>query len=212
MLKENWTPVFDNENYEVSMLGEVRRSDTHKVLKQKMTKDGYMRINLSDNGIRKTRQVHRLVLQTFVECHDPNNMQVNHIDGNKTNNEITNLEWVTGKENTRHAYASGLAKPNMNNLKRREKGYKSTLKGRKIPHPNAHNKKPIMINETKDKYESIKECSDKTGLSSKKIQDVLAGRRKSHHGYHFTYLEKCDNNDEIFDEVEYGEINPLYVK
>lgn len=64
-----------------------------------------------DDGKRKTKQVHRLVLETFSPNPNMSELQVNHKDGIKDNNNLSNLEWVTPKENTQHAYKSGLAKP-----------------------------------------------------------------------------------------------------
>lgn len=74
-------------------------------------KDGYKKVRLSNgDGTRKVFSVHRLILETFSPRDDSANLQVNHIDGDKTNNAITNLEWVTAKENVQHAFKIGLRK------------------------------------------------------------------------------------------------------
>ena len=70
--------------------------------------DGYLCLRVKPCG--KIYKVHRLVAMAFIPNPD-NKPQVNHIDGNKTNNNISNLEWVTAKENVRHAWEHGLAKP-----------------------------------------------------------------------------------------------------
>lgn len=75
------------------------------------TKKGYERIVLQTSEGRKTFQVHRLVLETFNPIDNPEEMQVNHIDGNKQNNSLDNLEWVTGSENMVHALDTGLQIP-----------------------------------------------------------------------------------------------------
>lgn len=72
-------------------------------------KDGYKKVRLSNgDGSRKVFSVHRLVLETFEPNPNSANLQVNHKDGNKTNNSLSNLEWVTCKENIDHAYNLGL--------------------------------------------------------------------------------------------------------
>lgn len=71
-------------------------------LKPEETKKGYLRVDLYDeNGKRKHYKVHRLVAQAFIENPD-GKPQVNHKDGNKHNNSVTNLEWVTDAENKDH--------------------------------------------------------------------------------------------------------------
>lgn len=72
-------------------------------------KDGYKKVRLSNgNGSRKVFSVHRLVLETFEPNSNSDNLQVNHKDGHKDNNKLSNLEWVTCKENINHAYNLGL--------------------------------------------------------------------------------------------------------
>ena len=79
-----------------------------KILKPFYTKKGYLRIDLH-NGTksRKSVQVHRLVAQAFID-NPENKSQVNHINGIKDDNVVTNLEWCTNAENQIHAYKSGL--------------------------------------------------------------------------------------------------------
>ena len=100
----------DSEGYEglyqVSSLGRVRSlpraSTAGKVLVMPI-KNGYPTVCLSKNNEKKTRQVHRLVAEAFIS-NTQGKTEVNHIDGNKTNNAIENLEWVTRSENESHAY------------------------------------------------------------------------------------------------------------
>lgn len=116
------------EGYQVNILGEIRsvdrqiiRSDTLRavnikgcLLKQNKDKYGYLQISLSVNGIKITTRVHRIVANTFIP--NPNNLrEVNHIDGNKSNNKIENLEWVTSSENQKHAIKLGLKQPKTGN-------------------------------------------------------------------------------------------------
>lgn len=92
-----------SENYEVSSEGHIRNKHTHKVLKEFVGKDGYLRTQFDG----KSRTVHRTVAQAFIP-QDPDRPFINHKDGNKQNNCIDNLEWCTRSENMHHAYNHGL--------------------------------------------------------------------------------------------------------
>lgn len=82
-----------------------------KYLSPAPTKKGYYRIVLQTNQGRKTFQLHRLVLETFNPVNNCENLEVNHIDGDKSNNSLSNLEWCSGSFNVRHALDTGLAIP-----------------------------------------------------------------------------------------------------
>ena len=73
-----------------------------RLLSQKTDKDGYKIVALQKDRKRKDWKVHRLVLWTFNPIEDWEKLQVNHIDGDKSNNHITNLEWVTNSNNQKH--------------------------------------------------------------------------------------------------------------
>lgn len=96
------------DNYFVTKEGTVysNKSGIMKPLKPSISNRGYLRVNLSDKGKRVGVQVHRLVAETFLG--NIEGMTINHRDGNKTNNEVTNLEVVTQKENNKHAISTGL--------------------------------------------------------------------------------------------------------
>lgn len=72
---------------------------------------GYYYVNISVKGKRKNLRVHRIVLQTFQPIDNYEEMTVNHKDGEKLNNNLNNLEWMTHKENIRHAWDTGLSVP-----------------------------------------------------------------------------------------------------
>ena len=76
------------------------------ILKQYKDRNGYMYVTLSNNKKRKTIKVHRLVAEAFLENHN-NYPCVNHIDSNRSNNNIDNLEWCTYKQNMQHALLNG---------------------------------------------------------------------------------------------------------
>lgn len=106
--------------YEISNLGNVR-SVTRKVIRRngrvisikgkdmamRTDEKGYMRVCLNNNGKTKRVAVHRLVAMAYLPNPD-NKPQINHIDGNKGNNCVWNLEWCTNGENQKHAYRTGL--------------------------------------------------------------------------------------------------------
>lgn len=78
-----------------------------KVLTPTQDHKGYLRVALNKNGRQKRVFVHRLVAKTFIENHE-DKPQVNHLDGDKTNNHVSNLEWCTNQENIKHSYKNGL--------------------------------------------------------------------------------------------------------
>lgn len=94
-----WKTIQKEPNYEISSEGEVRNKVTGKIKSQRLGR-GYRRVTLYPSGITYT--IHRLVALAFLE--NPKNLpSVNHKDGNKENNNVSNLEWCTVKENNNHA-------------------------------------------------------------------------------------------------------------
>lgn len=122
--KEIWKPVKGlEERYEVSNLGRVKskggevpvpnggtRIWPERIMKLGRTNFGYLKVGLRTNDGEKVYFVHRLVAEVFSD-NPYGKLQVNHIDGDKTNNKADNLEWVTPSENTRHALRTGLKVP-----------------------------------------------------------------------------------------------------
>jgi hypothetical protein len=100
--------------YHISPNGVVTNTKTNKVLKQQNHSNGYKKITLTDGVNQKSFFVHRLVAEKYIK--NPNNLpQVNHKDGNKQNNDVSNLEWCNNSQNQIHACKIGL-KPTGNNL------------------------------------------------------------------------------------------------
>jgi hypothetical protein len=97
------------EDYQVDTNGNVWsfKSGVKTAKKPSLRPNGYLSIMLFNNGKYKGYLVHRLIMLTF--CGE-SNLQVNHIDGIKTNNNLTNLEYCTASENIRHAFKTGLNK------------------------------------------------------------------------------------------------------
>lgn len=108
MIKELWKPIEGYEGlYSVSTLGRIK--SYHKdglVLKPRLKANGYLQVVLQ-NGKPKHVSIHRLVARAFIP--NPEELSyVNHIDGDKTNNNIDNLEWCTASQNMLHAMHTGL--------------------------------------------------------------------------------------------------------
>ena len=105
---EQWKVVKGFENYLVSSLGNVKNINGKLKKVVYDSKNDYGYVELWKNNKGKKFRIHRLVAETFI----PNTLgkeQVNHIDGDKKNNCVSNLEWVTPKENIRHAIENDLS-------------------------------------------------------------------------------------------------------
>lgn len=100
-------------NYYVYEDGKIYNKKTKRFLNGSVFNNGYRFVSLSVDNKAKNYLLHRIVAQAFIP--NPNNLpQVNHIDGNKLNNHKRNLEWVTSKQNTQHAYKNGLVSKKKN--------------------------------------------------------------------------------------------------
>ena len=116
---EIWKDIKGYEGrYQASEAGEIKslfwvtahgRKKQGRTLKQDMDKKGYRRVNLFKDNNHKLYLVSRLVAETFIPNHE-NKPEVNHIDGNPSNNRVNNLEWSTRQENIDHAIITGLTK------------------------------------------------------------------------------------------------------
>lgn len=110
---EIWKNIIGYEgHYQVSNMGQVKSLNYNRTLKERILKGGkggggYYQVNLFKNGKIKRYYVHRLVGIAFIP-NPENKPEINHIDGNKANNIVNNLEWVTSKQNTEHAFETGL--------------------------------------------------------------------------------------------------------
>ena len=100
-MEEVWKTIPDLPRYEISNKGGLRNANTGKHLKTRVTKLGYEAVTISYNKVKYFRSIHRLVAQAFIP-NPQNKAEVNHIDENKLNNDISNLEWVSRKENLNH--------------------------------------------------------------------------------------------------------------
>ena len=118
-IREIWKTIEGHPNYMVSNFGRVKSNKTRCIKKSvHIDGDGYHLINQTTHptGYKmlkvdgETKKVHRLVAEAFIG-NERNLKEINHIDGDKSNNNSSNLEWCTRSENLIHAYKTGLRKP-----------------------------------------------------------------------------------------------------
>jgi hypothetical protein len=170
-MKEIWKPINGFQGYEISNWGRVKSYKHDKIngrlLSICVNRDGYSYVVLRDAEKQKNyKTIHQLVARAFILNSD-NKSQVNHIDGDKQNNTISNLEWVTPQENTLHAYNNGL----------RTDDFKT---------------KAVAQIDTDGVvltvFDSLKEAAERLNLyNSSHIVDCCKGRRSTCMGYKWQY-------------------------
>lgn len=172
--KEIWKDVPGYENYSVSNFGRVKRKRCanqrgfmmdERMVTLQTNKWGYIKAALIKDKKVKLMSVHRLVMAAFVgEC--PEGLQVNHIDEDKTNNHLDNLEYVTPYQNLHHGTCLARGA-----LKRRKGGvYQYTLDGELV-----------------NVYETLPDMKRRTGYDSSNVASVCRGKWKSAYGYTWKY-------------------------
>lgn len=165
MTRLEWRDIFGYEGrYQVSNDGRVRNS-RGRILKPNIKSPRYHTVRLYSGGRYdfEDRLIHQLVAETFLE-HEPG-CEVNHIDGNRYNNDVSNLEWVSHQENMKHAVRLNLV---------------DTSKA-----CTAH-RKPITCSNGKV-YSSIREASKELGILESCISACLHGRYRTSGGYTFNF-------------------------
>jgi hypothetical protein len=170
MTNEIWKQIDGFSRYEVSNLGRLRstnykNSGLTKILKPANC-EGYMRTMIqSDDGKYKTIRIHRLVMLAFIGSSD---LEVNHIDGDTTNNTLDNLEYVTRSGNMLHAYRTGLQKP-----------LTGSSNGRSILTEDQVLEIRKYVDSVKAsgvRYWNRKELADKYGISESYIKEIVINR------------------------------------
>jgi len=175
---EIWIDIVGYEDmYQISNLGRVKSLsrihsngiNTHYTTKEKIRKhrvniqrNGYCEISLFKNNKEKRYKIHRLVLIAFSNNIE-NKPEVNHIDGNKENNRLDNLEWVTSIENSKHAWDNKLCNSN-------------------------HRKVKIKCIQTNEIFDSVVSASEKMNIYRSDIFKNLKGKKNHIKGYSFTRI------------------------
>lgn len=161
----DWKRVSDHPGYSINTQGIVRNDRTGKLLKPIRHSCGYAYVTLCDDTGHHEKRVHRLVAEAFLD--NPHGCkQVNHIDGDKLNNRVDNLEWCTQSENMKHAYKLGLQKPIPTQIE-----YSLSRSAEK-------RKRPVKNIETGNCYPSIIECARAEGIAHSTVSFHLAGQAK----------------------------------
>ena len=170
-MEEEWRPVKGYEGlYEVSNMGRVKSLyyGKERIMRTPDNSTGYRNVELA-RQTPKRKLVHRLVAEAFIP--NPMNLPVvNHLDGDKHNDCVFNLEWCTKKENTNHAIKTGLMKITTN-------------------------PKPIMAYRSGKfvgTFKSMAECANELNCKIGNISDVIHGKRKTHHGFSFRLVNDDD--------------------
>ena len=157
---ETFVEIEGFENYEVSNLGKVRNIKSGIMLKPYLNEKGYLKHCLSEHNKRKFLFLHRIIATAFID-NPGKKPQVNHIDENKLNNDLSNLEWCTAKENLIHGTRTKRAA---------EKRFKKVIQ--------------LDLNDNVlNEFESMTQAEKKTGVLLKYISRCCNGRSKSAGGY-----------------------------
>lgn len=157
---EYWRAIPSFPVYSASNYGRIRNEGTGRIMRSYIDTRGYLMLTLRRDNKQVPQRVHRLVAEAFLGGPHPG-LDANHIDGDKTNNCIENLEWCTRLDNVRHAVNTGL---------------------RKGPR-----RKSVRIIETGDEFESLRACAKYFGVDVSCISAALK-QTGVYHGYHIECL------------------------
>lgn len=149
--------------YAVTSCGRVWSYRSKRFLKSYKEGHGYLKVDLCKNGERKKKKIHRLVLETYCPCENMKDLQVNHLDENKENNSLNNLEWCTAKENSNY--------------------------GTRNKRSAAARSKKVRCIDTGIIYESTKEAERQTSINQGNISKACRGIYKTAGGKHFMFEE-----------------------
>lgn len=167
---EIWLDLDRFPNHQISSHGRVRNKRTGYILKPFADRYGYLRVSI---GSIDNVYIHKLVCETFFGPPPEGCTQVNHIDSDRQNNHVLNLEWCSARHNVMWAYRHGSLDPSI--------GLKRALEA---------NKKPVRIIELNKIFDSVKSCAEFLGVKPTHVTRCLRGDREGQriHGYHIEYV------------------------
>lgn len=182
MKTEIWITIKNYPRYQVSNLGRVKRlAYTHKgksnsivpykekILKQNKDGNGYFFVHFCMNYKHKNYHIHRLLAENFI-LNPQNKREVNHIDGNKNNNNIDNLEWCSRSDNMKHAHKMGLIKNTMADKAHHNKCL--------ILAAESHYK-PVICYNNNQEFKSITEAANSVNISIQALSSHLTNKTKT---------------------------------
>jgi hypothetical protein len=170
-MEEVWIDIEGyNGQYKLSNMGIIKSFKNKKVrdgivLKPRRTRKNnnwYLAVVVQDKGIRRSPRLHRIVAEYFIP-NPENKREVNHIDGDKNNNRVDNLEWSTPKENADHAKKTGLI-----------------LKGENCPRSILTEEQVIMLRSRSYGYGDKRRICKELGIDECTLFFVLSGKSWSH--------------------------------
>jgi len=159
--------IFDN--YMIYENGTVFNIKANKAVSPVYDKDGYCKIRLTVDGKRIKKSLHRIVALAFIENAE-NLPHINHVDGNKKNNKVENLEWCTPSQNNQHAYDTGLKRKNGE-------------------HYNARRVTCVSLDGNTKTFQCIKEALLEIGVSERTFYRSLNNGKYMYNGWKATYSD-----------------------
>lgn len=171
MIEEQWLDISGYEGlYQISNFGRVKSFyfKNPRILKPHKVK-GYSNVELYKNKKKKQFYIHRLVMENFCPIENMNVLDVNHKDEDKSNNHISNLEWMTHKDNLN--YGSRAEKARM-----------------KMQGKNSSRSKKVRCVEKNVIYEALREAERQLGIPATNISKACKGKIKTAGGYHWEYV------------------------
>jgi hypothetical protein len=196
---EQFKEIKGFERYAISSHGRVFGVSGQEISQRKAT-NGYLRVNVRRGNVKYEKptvvSVHRLVAEAFLPKIE-GKTHVNHIDGNKCNNHVNNLEWCTPKENLQHAWKTGLmntAQRNWNSFRTRRGHIRLTEEERRIQNKESHNtpeykEKMQRINREKGNTKTILQIDISTNKIIKTYDNAHEAARDIF-GQHFTTQDR----------------------
>lgn len=167
-MSEEWKIIEGHPQYRIGTSGRFQscKRGTWKDLKTSPDGGGYLQAFMCENGRPYVRKVHKLMQDAFFEP-DPDRPEINHINGNKRDNRLENLEQCSRLENMAHACETGLFTR---------------------PDDAGRPKRKVIVIETGEIFDSMSDCARAIGGQVSNVCNCLAGKRHTCMGYHFEYV------------------------